>query len=479
MKTLFRKKWFRRLCQTCVVLASLFVLAYVAINWWGARAKRDVIARMRAEGRPTSIAEMLKPMPRDEDNFAMIPILARARDEWWFDKSHGQAAPPDQARAKLQKMACKTNKRYLAREGNPDPNIWKQNFGLTGSDAECLDGYDRKFGEILAELRSGMSRPETASISFHRLAASSNTELVGLTAAYSFDLTEVAESLGFRAELALAAGRPDVAHESLSMAIRLSELIGSEGTLVGQLIQGRVNRHLQPTLARALQTGGWDKAGILSIRNEFARLEVLDGFRRALDVENFITFAMFGEMKTHPAFLAWGNVPNVSAWQQDFLARIATKLPDGWYQNNAAMTARLGLQLRDELGDGGDLHSWLKACERAEGRAQLTSNWEYWLHPMKNNSFGQILKNACRNQSIVQMAMLACDLEIHRLDHGRYPERLQETGSPLITDSMTGQPFIYQIAGSGFLLYSIGSDGKDDGGTRLIVNVVNQPDWIW
>ena len=48
MKALFRKKWFRRLCQTFLVLVSLLVLAYVFIDWRGARMKRNVITEMRA-----------------------------------------------------------------------------------------------------------------------------------------------------------------------------------------------------------------------------------------------------------------------------------------------------------------------------------------------------------------------------------------------------------------------------------------------
>ena len=159
---------------------------------------------MRAEGRPTSIAEMLKPLPRDDDNFAMIPILAQAREEWWNDKSGEFDKSPDQARVRLDSMTFKYAKKAFAREGHADLSIWKKNLKLSGTDAECLDAYDRRFGDIIAELRSGMSRPQTVSPLFAHLAASSDTERAGMTSGV-ISLADVAESLGFRAELALAA----------------------------------------------------------------------------------------------------------------------------------------------------------------------------------------------------------------------------------------------------------------------------------
>ncbi len=476
MKTLLRKKWFRRLCQTLLVLLSLLVLAYVFIDWRGARMKRDAIAQMRAEGRPTSIAEILKPLPRDEDNFAMVPILAQAREEWWNDKSHGADKSPDQARVKLAEMKLTGNKRAFVREGKRDLRIWKDFLGLGGSDAECLEAYDRKFGDILAELRAGMSRPQTVSPMLHRLAAKSDTDWLGLTSGYVMSLAEVAESLVFRAELALAAGRPELVHESLSMAIRLSELIGSEGSLAGPLIQGRVIRNLQPTLARALQTAGWDKLRISALRNELAGLNTLDGFRRALDVENFASFAMFEELKRHPDWIDLVTLRSASGWKRDLVDLLIATMPIGWHQGSAAVWARQGLQFRGDLGESDNLQSWFQACVRADKHSADAPTLVYAL---TENHFGTAFMRVCSLQTLVQHAMLACDLETYRLDHGHYPERLQETGSPVITDSMTGEPFIYRLTDSGYLLYSIGSDGKDNGGDRSKQHTYNKQDWVW
>jgi ethanolamine transporter EutH len=105
------------------------------------------------------------------------------------------------------------------------------------------------------------------------------------------------------------------------------------------------------------------------------------------------------------------------------------------------------------------------------------------MHPLRGDLeklFGQVFSRACADQTLIQHALLACDLETYRLDHGRYPERLQNSGSPAIIDSMTGQPFVYRITtDSSYLLYSVGADATDDGGKRSKQDFYAKKDWVW
>ena len=104
------------------------------------------------------------------------------------------------------------------------------------------------------------------------------------------------------------------------------------------------------------------------------------------------------------------------------------------------------------------------------------------MHPLREDLdklFGQVFSRACADQTLIQHALLACDLETYRLGHGRYPERLQEISSPVIVDSMTSEQFIYRLTDSSYLLYSIGSDAKDDGGNRSKQDAYHKRDWVW
>jgi hypothetical protein len=80
---------------------------------------------------------------------------------------------------------------------------------------------------------------------------------------------------------------------------------------------------------------------------------------------------------------------------------------------------------------------------------------------------------------------LACRLFKSRTGH--YPEGLSELVPDILTevpiDSFTGKPLVYRRDGEGFIVYSLGSNQKDDGGrsTFMITQLVmpKDDDWTW
>jgi hypothetical protein len=77
-------------------------------------------------------------------------------------------------------------------------------------------------------------------------------------------------------------------------------------------------------------------------------------------------------------------------------------------------------------------------------------------------------------------AGLACRLYKSRM--GRYPESLEELVPGVLTevpiDPFTGTPFVFRREGQGFIVYSLGSNQKDDGGrsTYMITQLVMDKD---
>ena len=79
----------------------------------------------------------------------------------------------------------------------------------------------------------------------------------------------------------------------------------------------------------------------------------------------------------------------------------------------------------------------------------------------------------------------ACRLYKSRM--GQYPERLEALIPGILTevpvDPFTGKPFVYRREGEGFIVYSLGSNQKDDGGrsTYMITQLVmdKDDDWTW
>lgn len=78
------------------------------------------------------------------------------------------------------------------------------------------------------------------------------------------------------------------------------------------------------------------------------------------------------------------------------------------------------------------------------------------------------IEGQARLRAELLQALLAVELEEHRQSSGAYPESLYELRlkhfEELPLDPFSGKPFRYEKRPGGYLLYSVGPNGKDDGG---------------
>jgi len=76
---------------------------------------------------------------------------------------------------------------------------------------------------------------------------------------------------------------------------------------------------------------------------------------------------------------------------------------------------------------------------------------------------------AGRYQTQCEMTIAAIALKRYQLRHGKYPKSLDELVPEFLrevpVDWMDGQKLRYRPEGDTFVLWSVGEDGKDDGGT--------------
>ena len=84
-----------------------------------------------------------------------------------------------------------------------------------------------------------------------------------------------------------------------------------------------------------------------------------------------------------------------------------------------------------------------------------------------------------RSDAVVDLTRVAAALAAYRATAGAataYPARLDDLVprclDRLPTDPFTGGPFVYDRRGAGYLLYSIGQNGRDDGGTDYSTPIV-------
>jgi len=80
-----------------------------------------------------------------------------------------------------------------------------------------------------------------------------------------------------------------------------------------------------------------------------------------------------------------------------------------------------------------------------------------------------------RAHNEMALTCLAAALAVYRAEHGEYPEKLDalvpDVLSELPVDLYHEKPFVHQRGGEGYLLYSTGPNGQDDGGSNDIMSV--------
>jgi hypothetical protein len=100
------------------------------------------------------------------------------------------------------------------------------------------------------------------------------------------------------------------------------------------------------------------------------------------------------------------------------------------------------------------------------------------------------LETVARNETLRQMTLAAIAIRRYELRHGQPPPSLEALVPALLPklphDSFSGQPLRYRRTDDGgILLYSVGADGKDDGGdttptTRAASwTIWDSPDAVW
>jgi hypothetical protein len=136
-------------------------------------------------------------------------------------------------------------------------------------------------------------------------------------------------------------------------------------------------------------------------------------------------------------------------------------LPRGWFDRSAAMVIHRELDLKRDLLETENLEAWLVVCDRY---ASTTPGPRLFNHPAVEWDFARQCRMATDLTIQIHQALLACDLEIHRLEHGSYPSSLADFPGASKIDPLTREPFRYRLEGPQPVIYSVGTDLKDDGG---------------
>jgi hypothetical protein len=78
-----------------------------------------------------------------------------------------------------------------------------------------------------------------------------------------------------------------------------------------------------------------------------------------------------------------------------------------------------------------------------------------------------------RDDAMRRLLMTEAALRLFRSEHGRWPASLNELVPDLLSkvpaDPFSDRPIVYRCTDDGYLLYSVGGNGVDDGGQRATI----------
>jgi hypothetical protein len=303
---------------------------------------------------------------------------------------------------------------------------------------------------------------------------------------------DAGRSLSLRAMWHLGEGRPMEAWEDLLAIHRLSHLVSQGCTLVEQLVaialsgiacdgtvtfldQARLTTDQARQVERDL-SGLPNFAVMARSLNQGERLMALDAFVRIGSGGGAEMFSgINGGDNAGSSFnivsVDWNLVlRETNRWYDRLVA--AAELPDR--EARAAAFAKIDADVEVLQAESRAPKRLLAAVVSRQQRSRVVSGIMLSLFLPALNA---AIEAEDRQNTALELTRLAAALALYRAAHGAYPESLDELVPDIIerlpVDVLSGKPFVYKRSEEGYLLYGIGANGTDEGGSNERYRLLN------
>jgi len=402
-----------------LIVAGVLVVVILTARFLGAGGSVDAeIARIKAEGGPTTAADLAgKPIP-DSENAAVtyqkaLKLLPRPSDE----------------------RDSKTLDRFLdPKERSSDPPLWAQAKEIV-----------QRYSGALPIAREAATKPKC------RFAVDWRDPLNAEFPHYR-RLRFLTRLAGTKAVLEARAGDSEGAIESVELAYGMNAALRDEPGLIAVLVRYAMIRCASQSLADTARYGAIDGADAIRLARALSQIQLMGSMAKAYQGERAEGIVIFGQQRS-----GWGSDAD-SARVRGFYNAFPGSL---WLDSDEAYY--LGEMARQIKGANLP-YRVMKPHFRAVDppRYALISGILISTH---------LRATAARDRAIASLAgdQLFLGLVAYRDRFGSYPASLadlKKVNWQLPEDPFSGKPFVYHRKGSGFVLYSIGDDLKDNGGVE-------------
>jgi hypothetical protein len=267
-------------------------------------------------------------------------------------------------------------------------------------------------------------------------------------------------------------GKLDDALASCRAALAAGRSMGHEPSLIVQLVAIAGERLAWTGMERVLGQGEASEPALRACQEALADEGGQPSLLTALRSERAFEFEVIGWLVAGDTRrLALSKDQTVAETVKNPFGRSGLWLVNGWLQENQAVN----LELMTEMVEAAKMpvEEQVPRFQELEAKAKAlrSAGWprgRYVLAALAIPAAVRVAQSFHRLEAERRCAITAMAVERYRLAHKRWPDSLKELVPALLakvpTDPYDGQPLRFRRLEDGVVIYSIGPDGKDNGG---------------
>jgi len=509
IKKFFSKKLVRRMAWLIALAFTLLVLVHAVENYRGARAWESAVEMLEANGETANFDDLLPDPVPDVENFGATPALKELMVVADGDPAKGS---PGEKRERIEAFGKKVfGQAHQERPGlstSPvttleeiDLDAWgaylREHSDLVLPDDATMPGAEvilaglAEFDPVFDQLTAAVDLPYARfSPGLEQYRGTEDPFMIALP--HLSSMQTLSRLLVLRAHALLGLGEAERAAVTIQAALRVAELPGEDGMLIGTLVHVALFNLLQSPVWSALKLRLLGADELEKLQQRLAELDPIGSFREGVRLELAGAARNLGTAKDRGGVAEIiGMVSGEGRSGGSATALLANLAPKGWIDQNRANLARMHWEFELEpLKDGRVLQVKEKLDEMLaldSERGPLPSPYKI-LALMTMPSMANAFRGVAQAQSSLDLLTCAVALERCYIEEAAYPETLEALVPDYLpevpVDIMSDAPLHYARTSDGrYRIYSIGWDGVDGGGVISIKKngAVDRfvGDWVW
>jgi hypothetical protein len=272
----------------------------------------------------------------------------------------------------------------------------------------------------------------------------------------------------------LEIGEIEAAFRDADCALRTAELWREEPLLISQFVRMGQGIIATRTLWQGLAEHRWADTHLAAFQERLTQVDYLSGVALAFEGERAMGIQGINHWFTNPRSGLGMVAPQIVS--RGMLRQNQVSLVR--YQSCQIAHIRAALSRVPTSGLAG-----IAAAAVPSNNLKTWSPYNACVSTLAP-AIDKAMARAIRTQVINRMSIVACALERYRVKHGVFPEILDALVPAFLPtppmDPMNNQPFHYWRTDDGwYQFYSVGADGKDDGGFFKAKGSAPEKDWPW